>query len=399
MVLTDTIGLRLELQLILFVLIGFSIYLVRNNHLDNISLMLLFTIVCLIVGELIFRGDFYDVIGYLLTFSLCYIALNMSKIRLLQSIDLLVAINTLFAILAIAGFVIAANNVDILFTMMERPELYSKEPLNGKNIYRLFGNIDTNNTFLGMAIPRMNGPLQQASLLPAYFILPLGIALAYSKVSLEKILIILFFILLTLSGNTYVGLFSAGLVFIFRRFVPKVIYNYFPFIVLFLTTFLIFTFYFDELAVADAGKETLENIGGAGGAESNVIFARIVSGLVRLAFIGKQFAGILHSFFLPANEDFVKLSLGSNLYTIGLIGGIFAMIPLSLIFFKLFTICSNGFNSLSTNKTQQFGFCLVYAMIFQSMVYNDFGFSTYYGFLMISIVLKLNFFDKQDAVK
>ena len=107
-------------------------------------------------------------------------------------------LGTIFALLAIFGFIIAFNNLDILFIMIDRPELYSKESINSKNVYRLLGNIDTSNSFLGMTVPRMNGPLQQSSLLPAYFILPLGIALAYSKVSNLKIFVIIFFILLPL---------------------------------------------------------------------------------------------------------------------------------------------------------------------------------------------------------
>ena len=390
MVITDTIGLRFELQLALFLLIGLSIYLSMNAKIDNYGFLLLFTILCFILGELIFRGDLYELIGYLLTFSLSFIALTMSKDRLIQSIDLLVNLNVLFAFMAIFGFFLALNNVEILFTMIERPELYSKEPITTKNIYRLLGNIDTTNSFLGLALPRVNGPLQQSSLLPAYFILPIGIALAYSKVNKLQLLVIAIFLLLTLSGNTYVGILSALMVYIFRRFVPSFIYYYFPFVTLFLITFLIFFLYFDDLAIASVGKETLEEIGGAGRQESNVFFARITSGLVRLAFIGKQFAAILHSSFLPSNEEFVQLSLGSNLFTIGLIGGLFAMVSSIMIFSRLFVLSTSGFSSVEVSKSAQFGFCIIYAMIFQSMVYNDFGFSTYYGFLMISIILRLN---------
>ena len=106
MVISDTIGLRLELQIILFVLIGLSIYLNGNEKLETISLILLFTILCFILGELIVRGDFYELIGYILTFSLSYIALTMNKKRLIQTIDLLVNINLIFALLAIFGFII-----------------------------------------------------------------------------------------------------------------------------------------------------------------------------------------------------------------------------------------------------------------------------------------------------
>ena len=130
--------------------------------------------------------------------------------------------------------------------------------------------------------------------------------------------------------------------------------------------------------------------------ESNVFFARIYSGLVRLAFIGKQFGGILHSLFLPANEEFVQLSLGSNLYTIGLIGGVFAMLSSAVIFFNVFKICSEGFGDKNNRKLVQFGFCIIYAMIFQSMVYNDYGFSTYYGFVMISVIIKLHLINLQE---
>ena len=180
---SDALGLRMPLQILLFLIITLSIFTLSKKPIIPKGYYLLGAIFCSILGEIAVRGELYEVVGFLLTLSLCFIALTMSRIRLIQTIDFLININVILAILAISGFFLALTNLEILMVMKERPELYSSEVLNSKNIYRLLGNVDTENPFFGFLIPRMNGPVQQSSLLPAYFLFPLGIALAYSKVN------------------------------------------------------------------------------------------------------------------------------------------------------------------------------------------------------------------------
>jgi len=400
MTVSDALGIRMPLQILLFLIIALSIFTLSKKPITSTGYYLLGAIVCSILGEVAIRGDLYETAGFTLTLCLSFIALTMSRARLIQTIDFFINMNVIFAVMAIFGFFIAFNDVEILVTMMERPELYSNETLNSRNIYKLLGNIDTKNPFFGFIIPRMNGPVQQASLLPAYFLFPLGIALAYSKVSKFKLFMILTFILMALSGNVYVGLLSALLVFIFRSIIPKTAFAFFPYLVLFILTSVIFAFFFNELVSPDLVKGNLRELGilDSGTAEdTNVTMHRISSGSVRLLFLANQFSGILQSYFLPASEEILSLSLGSGIYRLGLEGGGLALILSAWVYFKLFSFSIEGFQKKTSSLTNQFGYCLIYSMLFQAAVYNDYGFSTYYGFMMFAVIINLSSPDRASS--
>jgi len=391
---SDALGLRLELQALLLLVIILSISGSIRNNFKTIDLCIFSLVLSFVIGEIIFRGELYEVIGHLLTFALAFVALSINRRSLIKFIDFFNNFNVLMCVLAIAGVYFAVNNLDVLKVMMERPELYSRESLNSKNIYLLLGNIDTENTVLGVSLPRVNSYLQQASLLPAYFLLPLGMALAYSQVSKTKIIILISFMILAFGGNVIVGIMSACLLFLFRRFVPASIYLIFPFVVLGLITALLMIFFYDEIVREGLSKDNMRALGGV---QSQTYYqtlgvgeARAGSGLVRLIFIVKQFANILASNFLPADSEMVDLSLGSALYTNTLLGRAVALILSLIIYTHLFRICISGFRDRSLTKNAQFGFCIIYAVLFQAIAYNDFGFGTYFALMMFCIIIKLS---------
>lgn len=80
----------------------------------------------------------------------------------------------------------------------------------------------------------------------------------------------------------------------------------------------------------------------------------------------------------------------------GLLGFIFSI----FMYFVLFCgISKNIIKYKSSNKAKKFGLSLMYALVFQSFIYNDFGFSTYYGYFMFSIIIILLFTAKNNTNK
>jgi len=71
-------------------------------------------------------------------------------------------------------------------------------------------------------------------------------------------------------------------------------------------------------------------------------------------------------------------------------GGVVGLLLTVALYYKIFRLISLELTNVENkSKANQCGLALMYALIFQSMVFSDFGFSTYYGFVMFSIALLL----------
>jgi len=92
---------------------------------------------------------------------------------------------------------------------------------------------------------------------------------------------------------------------------------------------------------------------------------------------------------LIANLNLADLDGGFNFNSslLGVIGFLFT----SVMYYILFHSISQGLKQCKpSEKKKIFGFSLMYALIFQSFIYNDFGFSTYYGYTMFAIIIILS---------
>ena len=263
--------------------------------------------------------------------------------------------------------------------------------------WSLLGHADTFvETTKNAYIVRIVGHLQQASLIPAYFLLPLSISLAFlNKNQLKVIIPIILLCFLSMGGNTYFALIITFFTYMLSSFIPRYLLIAIPFITLFLV--MVVTFFFtmdlyDPGAIKEVSRQVSSNfhenyLGG-----NNALNNRLSSAVGRLSLIGFQVNAFFEHFPFPAPESIVNLTIGGNLMTNSLRGGFFGFIATIFMYYILFwgvtkNLCKNN----SLNKVKRLGFSLIYSLILQSFIYNDFGFSTYYGYIIFSIIILLSF--------
>jgi len=131
--------------------------------------------------------------------------------------------------------------------------------------------------------------------------------------------------------------------------------------------------------------------------EDDPLTNRLGSGLSRLMLISFATIEFLQTFPFPATSKVLSLTIGSNIITSGLRGGFLGLLLSVILFYKLLSVISQR---LKENKSRRplsiFGFSLMYSLVFQAMVYNDYGFSTYYGLVMYACIFVLS--DKKLVV-
>jgi hypothetical protein len=405
-VISDTIGIRLPLQLLMCILICLFLALSMQKKINkNGSIVLLATIPS-ILGELFIRGNVNDLLGYFFLIILVFIVLLMSYEEIINFLISLNFINAFFAALAIFAFLLAILLKGALFwDLLARPIYYSSSFLEGNvGIWSLFGQADTWYEYQGVKFMRMAGHLQQASLIPAYFLLPLSMYLAFfSKYKIKIIFLIILLSLVSMGGNVIVALIMSLVIYNFSNYVPRYVLIAFPFVVLIIflstITFVVSDFY-DLTFLKENARSVGINFQNSYLGEDSIINNRLSSAVGRLTLIGFQVHGFFDFFPFPSNESLVNLTIGGNLMTNSLRGGLLGSIFSIFMYFVLFCgISKNIIKYKSSNKAKKFGLSLMYALVFQSFVYNDFGFSTYYGYFMFSIIIILLFTAKNNTNK
>jgi len=385
----DALGARLLLQVVMCFLILVVITTTARAKLNTNGLAVIFLAVVLFVGELTARYQINKLAGYMLAILLVYTVLVTRRQHLIKFFKYLHRVNLIFAMLGIIALVLAVFYTEVYKALMFYSKYYNSTFPSGLKLLSLLGHADTWTVINGVKVPRVVGHLTQASLLPAYILLPLSIVLVYSKVSLAGIIVLLSFVMLTLGGTAYVAIFFAIAIYIFSRFVSRQFLVFSPFV--FLMVFLcflgyMFYEYFDPnniKFVTRAASKVFD--------EDGVILNRLASGVARLMLI--SFAAIEHiiTFPFPADTKVLSLTIGSNIITNGLRGGLFGSLLAAFLYYRLLKVITRGLKERrSQNRLQTFGFSLMYSLVFQAMVYNDFGFSTYYGLVMYACILVLS---------
>jgi hypothetical protein len=388
----DTLGLRLELQALMIILTSATIftYLKRGNidfNGDGFIIILLLVAV-LLVSEVFFRGRLEKAAGYILAAVLIFTVLASEKHKIIKTIDLLNNINSVFAFVAIIGLVFSLFMPSVFDAILTRADYYNNDFPSGAELFSLLGHADGYNTIFENKILRISGHVNQKSLVAAYFLLPLSFGLIFSKVRLLSVLILTIFILLSSGATTYLTIIFATFIFILRSYIPKIVLIFFPFF--FLSIFLIvLAYYFYDIYDVNRIKEIM--VGFVEMSDNdNPLFNRFQSGLARLLLIGFQFIEFLNVFPLPAGEKILSYTFGSNVMTNSLRAGLLGLLLVIMLYYKIIKLISTELTNVNNkNKTNLLGLSLLYAVIFQSMVFSDFGFSTYYGFMMFSILLLL----------
>jgi|APSaa5957512535_1039671.scaffolds.fasta_scaffold79741_2 hypothetical protein len=391
-VFVDILGLRMELQALMIIFTSATIltYLIRGNidlNGDGFYIILLL-VAALLISEVLFRGRTEKIAGFILSGVLIFTVLASEKYKIIKTLDVLNNINSVIAFIAIIGLVISFFIPSVFDAILARPVYYNNDFPSGAELFSLLGHADGFNTIFEQKILRVSGYVNQKSLVAAYFLLPLSLGLIFSKVRPLSIFILSIFILLSSGATTYISIIFAIFVFVFRNYISKTLFIFFPF--LFLGIFLIvLAYYFYDLYDINRIKEIMDSFVNMSDDDSP-IYNRFQSGLARLLLIGFQFIEFLNVFPLPSGEKILTYTFGSNVMTNALRGGVVGLLLTVALYYKIFRLISLELTNVENkSKANQCGLALMYALIFQSMVFSDFGFSTYYGFVMFSIALLL----------
>jgi len=393
-VFVDTIGLRLELQVIMVVLAVFTLlqYLQEPNFLEKINkevLLVLLLIVTLLIGEIWMRGRMNKEAGYLLAVALVLIIVFTDHRKIIQLVDAVNNINVIFALFALLGLFLSLYIPDVFNSILTRADYYNSKFPSGIGWYALLSQADGYNTIGEMKLLRVSAYLQQKSLLPAYILLPLSISLVFSKVRWWVVWVLLLLVLSTLSGTVYVSLLFVIVIYVLKDHVHKLVFVISPFV--FLVVFLGVLYYqFYDIYDVNPIKETMRSLVVMDD-NINPLANRLGSGFARLILIGFQVVEFVNVFPEPAGVKILSNTFGSNIMTNGLRGGVVGLLLSLVLYFALIKAVTEELvnKENSSNKTTKFGLSLMYSLIIQSMVYNDYGFSNYYGFLMFTIILIL----------
>jgi len=375
-------------------------YVLKPDILGRINkkgLLVLLLIVTLLIGEIWVRGRLNKEAGYLLAGALVLILILTEHRKIIQLVDTINNVNVVFALFAFLGLFLALCIPDIFYAILDRAEYYNSTFPSGVGWYGLMGNADGYNTIGETKFLRVSAHLQQKSLLPAYILLPLSISLVFSKVRGSVIWVLVLLVLSTLGGSVYVSLLFAAVIYVLKDYVHKLVFVITPFI--FLVVFLgVLSYLFYDTYDINTIKETIESSAIIDD-NANPLFNRLGSGFTRLLLIGYQTLGFVNVFPEPAGVQLVSRTFGSNIMTNGLRGGVFGLLLSLMVYYALIKAVSEKLVSKvnSSDKTTKFGLALMYSLIFQSMIYNDYGFSNYYGFLMFAIILIL--FSKRNKME
>ena len=386
----DTLGIRLALQIVMCALLLLYLSMSTHKKMDNKGFIVVLLITVCLLSELIFRQQINKIAGYFLAIPLVYVMLVMKREQIIRLIDTINKINTLFALLALVALILSFQYASVFKALLSQADYYNKTLPTGNALLALLGHADTWQSVLGIEdIPRISAHLKQASLLPAYMLLPLAISMAYSKVNYLCLSLITLFLLTTFGGVVYFSIMVAILVFIFGRFVPSKILIFFPFLFLVIFISILVSIFWDIYDL-----ENIKDVARLIGSDLNQgdpISNRAASGASRMSLIAFAAIEMFFSFPLPAGEKILSFTLGSNIITSGLRAGIFGLcVSITMYYFLLRNISYGLVLCRSLSWSRLLGFSLLYSLVFQSITYNDFGFSTYYGFIMWTCILVLS---------
>ena len=183
------------------------------------------------------------------------------------------------------------------------------------------------------------------------------------------------------------------LIYFCSKYVPYSFFTVMPFILLLLTSVLLAYFFIDSYdpnTLKQSARSFSATPPTIDGFTESPLTQRMSSAIVRLALMSYQVIGFADSFPLPAVSEITTKTIGGNVIGNGLRGGVVGLIFTCIMYYTLFkSIASCLKQTKSNHRVKRVGFSLMYALIFQSFLYNDFGFSTYFGYIMFAVIIRL----------
>ena len=338
---------------------------IRLPSSDNFYASMIIILMIFSVSELLFRGNLERFVGWSVVL-LATVMLWVSRFDRIASF-----IKKYVAVLSLIAF------ISSIFSMLYILD-YNMDGLVVKNsiLYNTILHYDSFtsnvNVEIFRKIPRFTGHLQQASLIPAYFLFPLSIALMTVRLRLIIVLPILAFGLLSFSGSVHFIYLMSFFVFLFAKPIRK---GGFLLPALFALAVFVFAYHISSIyAVHNDGV-------------SNTAFVRISSGLSRVVILGNQIKEFLTFpvIGLPSSHDNVNtFLLGSMIIGAGIRSGI---VGLLLMVYIWYLTISRLLKFKPATFQQRLGFSIAYSCLIMMFVYQDYGFSSTMGFISLSVLM------------
>lgn len=276
------------------------------------------------------------------------------------------------------------------FSSYLRPFVNYDAPIRG-----MFSNPD-------FIYPRMTGHLSIASLINAYLLLPLGLCLLYGVKSKIILISCFFIIIMTVSSTCYITLLCSAFIYFSFNLIKKTG----PLIFVGSTiTILLVIFYVVDDSISTAESWWLVEWA----RENNNHFIRLSSGFSRLFIIKQQMSMFVDNFYSGfdvhgstlSNREFKStnignFTLGSFLITSGVRSGILGFLSCLLIYYF---IISNLLKIKPSDKFQRYGISLLLSFSFMAFTFQDYGFSSYAGLVLIGIIFRFFVKNKNNQVR
>ena len=358
------INLLTLLGLLAILLTAFKRYKVFTN--DNFDISFIFLVTLYLISDL-YRIDALGAIGWGVLIAHLVIIKNCDNTTIRTFFN-----TYIFIISGIALYAIITS-VLVRLSVIEFPEKFPYMSFN----YMLLHH-DSFKDFDGMLVPRISAHLHQVSLIPAYFIFPLGIGMMFFNIKWKYFFLIIIFSLLSLSGSIYYLFASAIMAYIFHTFIRryKIILS-FLFLFSMLTLAFSIALHYDFVPKPDFFQYNYDSF-----------ILRGSSGISRLAIIGRGIREFLESPILGFVRDgnISLYLLGTLVVSAAVRAGILAVVLILYIYYLLLT---RLFKYKSTNFKEKVGFSIIYASLVSMMSYQDYGFGSVHGFLMLFILVHL----------
>lgn len=380
----DLLGLRLHVQIaavLMLVALGAPI-LLRVRPAMPYNLLALAALTHLF-GEVLTRGSLTKMLGLGMGLYLSLIIQHGGDTLRLRILKGLVAMFAVWSVMAFFQFILVYFDrslaVGIKFSNVEN---YYSMDFHVSHWSMLLGSRDSFYTVFGESMPRLSSFLTQASLFPAYFMIPAALAMAYAGWMRRAAWTVLLFCILSLGGNVIVAFASGIAVYLFVSKLSRWVLVWLPFVCLVMYAFICYYVagtreYWHPFLIEVSISQHGEILG--------YVADRLLSGLIRMELLAAAVLDAISA--MPLGSREVSDTFSSWIVTSTIKAGIPGLVVGLWLFYTLFNLLEKAIRQNSCDRHPKFGLSLLYAVLLQAMVYNDFGLTTFWGYFILTMVL------------
>ena len=387
----DYIGIRAIVQIVfggaVIVLLGPTV--LRQVYAGRYSLFALLSLSYIVV-DFIWRRNIKDIVGYAVAFFLIMAASGFSTFRLNYFARIVAVVLAAFSLAGFLQVLLVMMNPSLVPLIMKGFDAGYYGKFHFTSPVEWLGGADSATVLFGIPFPRFVSYLEQASTVPAYFLLPAAIVLISGYRNKRLAYLPIVFSILSLGGSVTFCLGSSVIMFFIGRRLPRAILTIMPVVMLVAyaigATLVLRAAHIDD-TLFQIDQSPAAATGEGGGAEQYSL-NRANSGFVRAVLFVKAIHAVRDSpvFGMSDSKDeiFSSLALTSGMRA-GLLGVTLALLAFTMLFRRL----GRAIKLATHDRHVQYGLCLLYAAAAQSVVYNDYGFSKFWGLTMFGVAVAM----------